>query len=145
MPNPRNTVVFDGQTEGPLTFKADNSTIVYDSTKVGGSVAVGLACTVSADSTVALCQDGDLVLGVVETVEPQGVDAKVTVRVTGAVTLAGGTAATLTLGSKIVGALNGGNRGYIRANNTATAAENAKARGIILDASTASAVKVWLS
>ena len=94
------------------TYKIDDSTITYDATKAGGSAQVGLAVALSADDTVALCADGDAVLGKLILVES---DDKCNVMTEGTMTLPGGNGATLTLGATIVGALGAASaKGYIR-------------------------------
>lgn len=124
------------------TYKIDDSTITYDATKTGGSAAVGLAVTLSAANTVALAADGDAVIGKLILVES---DNKANVMTHGTMTLPGGNGATLTLGSKIVGALNASSaKGYIRSAASGTAAELVKARGYIDDAGTTTAVEVTL-
>src|SRR5690349_16278938 len=131
MADPRNKVEFKGLVpigDGDLTFKTDNSTILYDDDEPGGSVSVGLAVTMSADDTVALAADGDAVIGQLLKVEA---DNKATVRVKGCVELPAGTGATLTRGSAIVGALLSSAKGYIRSAASGTAAELVKARGMI--------------
>ncbi len=133
MPNPRDIVDFTGLAEPSdySTFKTDNSTIVYDATKANGAQAtmIGKAVTLSADDTVALAADGDAVVGKLIKVEADG---KATVQTGGHMTLPGGNAATLTRGLAIVGALGAASaKGYIRAVNSAVAAELAKARGFI--------------
>src|SRR3954465_13099006 len=102
---PRNIVGFE-ETAGPadIKFKIRNSTIVYDGTAANGAATtmIGKAVTFSADDTVALCADGDAVLGKLLVVEK---DLKCSVRIHGYVTLPGGASATLTRGKKVVGAL----------------------------------------
>jgi len=66
------------------------------------------------------------------------------VQTEGYMTLPGGTSATLTAGSKIVGDLLVSAEGYIRVVATGTAAELGVARGIIVDATTTTAVLVKL-
>lgn len=48
-----------------LTFKVDGVTIVYDATKANGAAdtMIGKAVTLSANDTVALCADGDAIVG----------------------------------------------------------------------------------
>lgn len=124
------------------TYKIDNSTIVFDRTKTGGSTQVGLAVTFSADDTVALTADGDAVVGKLIKVES---DNKATVMTDGTMELAKGDEATVTRGTKIVGALaTGSAKGYIRSVNTAVAAELGKARGRIENNATATAIVVTL-
>jgi hypothetical protein len=116
--------------------------ITYSATASGGCASVGLAVTLSAANTVALVADGGAVLGKLLLVESDGV---CTVQVKGSMTLPGGTGASLTLGKKIVGAVNGsGADGYIREVATATAAELGVCKGEILDAGTTTAVEVLL-
>src|SRR6266404_4915277 len=85
-----------------VTFKIDNVSIVYLSTATRGSISVDLAVTFSADDTVALCADGDKVVGKLLEVKADGF---CTVQRRGFTTLPGGTAAVLTRGKAIVGAL----------------------------------------
>lgn len=144
MSDPRNDVRFDGIGYMAETYKIDNSTITYDETEVGGSAEVDYAVTLSADSTVALVGDGELVLGKLIKVESDG---KAVVQTCGYMTLPAGTGATLTLGEKIVGDLGGGggtDKGYIRAVATGTAAELGHARGAIINNDTTTAVVVQL-
>lgn len=149
---PRNIVGFE-ETMGPhdITFKIDNSTITYDATKANGAATtmIGKAVTFSADDTVALAADGDAVVGKLISVTA---DNKCSVRTKGYVTLPGGNGATLTRGKKIVGALNASSeKGYIRdvvvAAGTYAAAEAneaQKARGMIINVGTTTAVGVLL-
>ena len=142
---PRNIVGFE-ETAGPhdLTYKIDNSTITYDATKANGAAAtmIGKAVTLSAADTVALAADGDAVIGKLLLVEG---DNKCSVRTKGFVSLPGGNGASLTLGKKIVGALNASSeKGYIREVATGTAAELGKARGFIQNAGDTTAVGVML-
>jgi hypothetical protein len=90
---------------------------------------------------VGLTVDGSEVEGRIERVHADGM---VVVQREGGCSLPGGDGATLTPGTKIVGALRpGGGGGGIRT-AAASAAEAALARGVILDASTTTAVKVML-
>lgn len=109
----------------------DGVTITYDSSQSGGADGVGRACALSADGTVKLAADAEPVVGKLEKVESDG---KATVLVYGSASLPGGDAATLTLGSRVVGALRGGNPGYIRSAGSAAGAEMLGARGHIIDA-----------
>lgn len=135
----RNDVDFDGIGAEFGTFDADGVDIVYDSTKVGGSVAVGLAVMISGNKTVRLTADGVIVLGKLIQVEPDG---KCNVQTDGCMELAQGNAVTVSAGNKVVGALGAaGARGYIRnaaANGAAyaeaAADDQANARGVVLDA-----------
>lgn len=142
MADARNTVVFVGIGYEAETFLIDNSTITYSATAVGGSAQVGLAVTLSADKTVALTQDGNAVVGKLVSVEN---DNKAVVQTGGHVTLPGGASATLTRGSRIVGALGASSaRGYIRSAAAGTAAEHVVSRGMILENGTTTAVVVRL-
>lgn len=124
------------------TYKIDDSTITYSATAAGGSSQVGLAVTFSADDTVALCADGDAVIGKLILVES---DDKCNVMTDGTMTLPGGDSATLTLGATIVGALGAASaKGYIRSAASGTAAELVKARGRIENNDTTTAVVVTL-
>ena len=141
--DPRNAVNNAESGARRKTYKIDNSTIVYDATKAGGAAAtmIGKAVTLSAADTVALCADGDAVIGKLILVES---DNKCSVQVCGVMTLPGGTAATLTLGSKIVGALLVAAKGYVRSAASGTAAELVKARGYIDNAADTAAVVIDL-
>jgi hypothetical protein len=142
MTDPRLAVAFAGVNGKYATFKIDNSTITYSATQVGGSASVGLAVTPSAADTVALAADGNPVLGKLLKVDA---DNYATVQIGGGMTLPGGSAASLTLGKKIVGAVNGSAApGYIREVATGTAAELGLCRGFIVDAGTTTAVEVYL-
>lgn len=143
MGDPRLSYIFQGIDEVYATFQADNSTIVYDQTKDGGSTAVGLAVTLSAAKTVALCADGDAVIGRLDTVE---YDGSCRVQIGGGTTLPGGASATLTLGAKIVGALGASSaKGYIRSAASGTATELVKMDHEIYDATDPTNVVVMLS
>lgn len=140
MADPRATVSFIEIEPVYATFKIDNSTITYDSTKSGGTASVGLAVTFSAVNTVALCADADLIVGKLIKVSS---DNMATVQIIGGMTLPGGNGATLTVGTRFVGALGAASaKGYIRtvtAAATPTAAEVnnlAKGRGFIIDGTT---------
>lgn len=140
MPAGRNQVAYDGIGYDALTFKIDQLTIVFDPTQQGGSSAKGLAVTLAADDTVALCQDGDFVLGRLELVRDDGF---ATVQNEGFVQLPAGLAATITRGTFVVGATGtAGARGYVRSVNTAVAAELGKANGRIYNA--ADLTGVWI-
>lgn len=142
MADPRNAVSHEGNKAHYETYKADGVTITYDATQTGGSAAVGLAVTESADDTVALTADGDEVRGKVISVESDG---KVNVQDGGYMTLPGGASASLTRGKKIVGALGASSaKGYIREVATGTAAELGKARGSIINPSDTANVVVDL-
>lgn len=134
MPVGRKQVAYDDIRYDALTFKIDNSTITFDGTKangIGKAAGTGDAVTYSANDTVALTQDGNHVVGKLLKVEADGF---CTVQKWGLTELPGGNAATLTQGARIVGALGAASaRGYIRAVNTAVAAELGVARGDIVN------------
>ena len=135
MPNPRSIVNFEEIDVQYRTFITDGVTIIFDRTKPLGSDQAGkkLAVTLSADGTVALCADGDTVIGRLERVEA---DNKATVAVKGCLGLLKGNAATVTRGTAIVGALGPASaKGYIRNAASGTAAELVKCRGQIYDIS----------
>lgn len=140
MANPRDDVDFEGIGVRNVTHKHDNS-IVYDEKQPGGSVAVGKAVKATGQRTVGLTTDGSDVVGKIIKVEDDGF---ATIQEEGGTTLPGGTGATLTPGSKIVGALNGGNPGFVRSVNSAVAAELAVAKHEIKDSTTPAATKVML-
>jgi hypothetical protein len=137
MADPRNAVAFEGIRYSAETFLIDNSTITYSETVANGSSQVGLAVTLSADETVALAGDGELVLGKLIKVES---DNKAVVQTKGYCTLPGGTSATLTVGLKIVGDLLVSAAGYIQAVST----QDTVSRGIIINNDTTTAVVVDL-
>jgi len=142
MANPRKIVSNDGVDFGSATYQIDASTITYLATATGGSASVGLAVTLSADDTVALAADGDAIEGKLLTVEADGI---CTVQVDGYCTFPGGSAATLTRGVNIVGALGAASaKGYIRAAASGTAAELIKCRGRIINNGVTTAVTVDL-
>lgn len=136
MADPRATVSNDGVGYEALSFLIDDSTITYSATSTNGSAQVGLAVTLSTHSTVALAASGDAVVGKLIKVESDGV---ATVQVGGVMTLPGGTSATLTVGTKIVGDLLVSAKGYIQ-----TVSSETVGRGMILDSSTTTAVVVRL-
>lgn len=142
MADPRAAASFEGLDAEFATFKIDNSTITYSATATNGSSVVGRAVTMSAAKTVALAADGNAVVGKLVAVES---DNYATVQTEGFMTLPGGNGASLTLGKKIVGALNASSApGFIREVATGTAAELGVARGYIVDAGTTTAVVVNL-
>lgn len=115
-----------------------DDTIVYDPTKVGGSAQVGLAVSLESNDTVTLAGDGEGIEGKLIKVEPGGVCV---VQNGGTCTLPGGSGATLTPGTKIVGDLGASSaEGYIQS----VATQHTVSRGVIVDASVATAVVVRL-
>lgn len=139
MADPRKDVSFEGIGYRGECFKYDN-TIVFDKTKIGGAAQVGLAVTMNATDQVTLVADAQRVAGRLQSVEADGF---CTVQTEGGCELKGGTGATLTPGSKIVGALLGAEKGYIRT-AAATAAEDAVAEHEIRDAADTTKVMVML-
>ena len=129
MADPRKTIRHDNIKVTEVAYKNDSS-IVFDDTKQGGSASVGLAVTLSADKTVGLAGDGEVVIGRLERVYDDGICS---VRIGGHMTFKGGTSATLTRGGGIVGALRSsakgyvkvasGGRGYVQANTDTDAVE----------------------
>jgi hypothetical protein len=140
MADPRKTTDYEGIDYIGETFAFDN-TIVFDKTKAGGSVSVGLAVTETGNRQVGLVADAQRVLGRLQSVDADGF---CTVQTGGGCALPGGTGAALTAGSRIVGALLVAAKGYIR-NAAATAAEDLVAAHDIRDASVSTAVKVMLA
>lgn len=121
---------------------AHDSAIVYDATKVGGSASAGLACTLISAGTVSLTGADEQVEGKLIKVEPNGFCV---VQNGGNMQLPGGSAATLTVGAKIVGALGSASaEGYIKAAASGTAAHHVISRGEIVDASDTANVVVRL-
>jgi hypothetical protein len=137
----RLAVSFAGVEVARATLKYGSS-IVFSATAAHGSVSAGLAVKMGAADTVELSTDGSDVLGKLLEVEADGYCV---VQVGGFTDLPGGNGASLTLGKKIVGAVNASAAGgYIREVATATAAELGLARGRIINAGTTTAVVVHL-
>lgn len=144
MADPRKDVDFEGVGDNTAPFKYDGS-IVFDLTKQGYAAQVGKAVAMKGNRTVGLAVDGDRIKGKLVLVEQDGFCS---VQYTGGTTLPKGNGATVTNGSRIVGALDaGGAGGCIRNAVVGTAlvdGEDAKAAHEVLDASPASAIKVML-
>lgn len=137
MPSARNNVIVDGIGYKAFTYTHDD-TIVYDDDLEGGSAQVGLAVALEDDLQVTLVGDGEGVEGLLVKVEPGG---KCVVQTGGVAIFQGGNGATLTPGTKIVGALGAASaEGYIK--NAAT--QHAVSRGTILDATDPTQVRVRL-
>lgn len=137
MADPRNAVSYEGIGYEAETFLHDG-TIVYDATKANGSAQVGLAVTLASAKTVSLVGDGENVQGKLIKVESDG---KCVVQTGGYMTLPGGDSASLTVGAKIVGDLgSGAAEGYIQV----ASSQHTVSRGMIIDATTATAVVVRL-
>ncbi len=144
MADPRLSVAYQEIGAVFATFKIDNSTITYSATEDGGAAAtmIGHAVNLSAADTIQLAGDGEAVLGKLISVESDNI---ATVQIAGGMTLPGGNGASLTLGKKMVGALDAlSAKGHIREVATATAAELGLCRGFIVDAGTTTAVEVYL-
>lgn len=141
MPDPRAVTAFEGIDAEYATYAIDNSTITYDATKANGAATTMLdkAVTFSASKVVALAADGDAVIGRLDSVTS---DNYARVQVEGYTSLPGGTGATLTPGTRAVGALLSSAKGYIRSAASGTAAELIKDGPIIHDAGTTTAVVV---
>jgi|SRR5262252_368143 len=139
----RLAIGFDDQRYDAQSFWADGSTIVFSATAVDGSVAVGLAVTfAAAPDTVALCADGDPVIGKLLKVEPDGL---CTVQHKGNCTLPAGNAATNTPGTRQLGALGPASaKGYIRNAASGTPAELVRQGPICWDNMTAATIVVDL-
>ena len=137
MADPRADVRFDNIDYRTETFKIDNSTITYSATEDNGSAQVGLAVTQSAGDTVELVGDGEAVLGKLISVTK---DNYCTVQTRGYCTLPGGTSATLTILTKIVGDLLVSAEGYIQSAST----QHTLSRGRIVDPTATTAVVVYL-
>lgn len=143
MANPRLVTDYEGIDGHYTGYLIDASTITFSTTANRGSAVVDRAVALSGAGIIKLAADGERVIGRLERVEPDGV---ATVQDGGHTTLPGGTSATLTNGTAFVGALNGGNPGYIRSVAAATLAEVAVGGASqIIDATTATAVKVRLN
>lgn len=138
-------IVFDINGLPPIvsTTMAFGNTITFDSTQSGDSAAVGLAVTGSGDGQCDLVADAQSVIGQLKHVQKNG---QCTVQLMGGVKLPGGNGATLTDGTKIVGALGAASaKGFIRSVAAATLAEVAVARHLILSAADPTNVQVFLS
>ena len=95
------------------TLKGDGTTIVYDKNKPNRSDAVGKAYKINASGKAELVGDGDEIDGKVLSVDPEN-------NITGAYKFGGlsfliGDGETVTVGSKVVGALGPASaKGYIK-------------------------------
>lgn len=125
-----------------ITLWIDDDTITFDEREEGGSAAVGKAVGIVLSDTVELVADGDAIYG--ELVSVAG-DGAAVVRKGGPVTLSAGTSHGISAGTRgIVGALLSGAKGYVRAANSAQAAEILAARGVCLNAADTTALKIDL-
>jgi hypothetical protein len=136
MSDPREAFEAGGIRYGAVTYDHDD-TIVYDATKEGGSSQVGLAVTLESAHTVSLIGDGEELEGKLIKVEPGG---KAVVQNKGYMELPGGTTATLTTGTKVVGDLLGSAEGYIQS----ASSQHTVSRGRIVDPTTTTAVVIEL-
>lgn len=140
MADPRSATRRTGARPTIESYPIDGVTIVYDATKSLGCVSEGLAVKLSGNNQIALAEANDPVLGRLIHVESDGVAA---VQTGGYMTLPAGNGATVTAGTKIVGALGASSaKGYIKTADAATLAQVAAGRGLIIDSSTATAVEV---
>ena len=136
MADPRKFVALDGIGQNFETFAHDD-TIVYDADEEGGSAQVGLAVTIESAKTVTLIGDGEKLLGRLTKVEGDGY---CTVQIKGNMQLPGGSGATLTEGTPVMGDLGTASaEGYIQ-----TCGSGVNGAGMILDSDTATAVWVQL-
>lgn len=131
MANPRSKVLFNQIDPDRTTYVADGVTIVADKTQPGGSAQVGKAVMLVGPGAgvIALTNDGAFVLGTLEAVDPDG---KCVVQTGDYIQVPA--AASMSVGQRMVGALSGGNRGYVRAAVAATLADVAMQRGAVVDA-----------
>lgn len=115
MSDPRAGVRYDGIGAEYVTMQIDGADITYDATQAGGSAVVGRAVALvgsTFDDKVDLAGDGEAIFGKLISVSADGFCS---VQVRGFCTLPGGDSATLTLHSKIVGALNASSaKGFVK-------------------------------
>jgi hypothetical protein len=142
-PAGRNQVDYTDIRYDAITVKVDGVTITYDATQPNGipAAVTGRALTWSAADTVALAADAEAVVGKLIKLENTGGVVWATMQNKGMATFGGGTAAALTLGTGIVGALLVAAKGYVR---SAVAAESPKMHGSIVNAADTAAVVVDL-
>lgn len=143
MANPRAVLLHDDIGFRAITMKIDNSTIVYDATKKGGSVSVGLAvgAVAATAQAVELVTTSQAVLGRLDKVESDGF---CTVQIEGQCYLPAATGAAIVRGGKIVGGLLAAARGYIKEADTTSAATAQTARHEVLDTAVSTAISVML-
>jgi hypothetical protein len=142
MPDPRNVISVESIDANYVTLLTDAVTILFDITQLDGAAVatIGQAVSLSGNSTVQLASDAEGVIGKLISVEG---DNKATVQFEGFMRLPGGSAATLTLGSSIVGALGAASaKGFIRSASGSVAAEIIRMRGRIIDAADTTNVQV---
>jgi|SRR5688572_9934897 len=137
MSDPRADVRYNEIDTKQITIEHD-ATIVYDIEEVGGSAQVGLAVSIESNGVVTLAGNGENVFGKLIKVENDGFCV---VQYRGFMQLPGGDSATLTAGLKIVGDLGAASaEGYIQAVST----QDTVSRGMIIDATDATGVWVYL-
>jgi hypothetical protein len=125
-----------------VTLRIDDDTITFDEDEAGGSAEVGLAVKISAADTVALVEDANPIYGELISVEGDGACL---VKKGGFVTLPAGTSHGISAGTRgIVGCLLASAKGYVRASNSAVAAELENARGVCVNAADTTALKIDL-
>lgn len=144
MANPRKDVRFANSRIKRETFKAGADIAAYDATKAGNTTSKGLAVTQAgqAGRTVNLCASGDPITGRLERLEGDGMCV---VTVEGNVSFPAGNGSTVTVGTRVVGALGPSSaKGYIQTGAAGSAAAAQAARGEIIDATDTTAVVVAL-
>lgn len=139
MANPRLAVDFEGIDGHYTGYLIDGATITWSAIAPRGSVVVDRAVALSGPGAVKLAGDGDRVIGRLERVESDGV---ATVQDGGHTILPAGTAAAITNGLDLVGALLVAAPGYVK--EVAAGGVNAGGHQII-DNTTSTAVKVRLN
>lgn len=142
IPDPRNVISLESIDANYVTLIPDGTTIVFDITQLDGAAVatIGQAVSLSGNSTVQLASDAQGVIGRLVSVEA---DLKCTVQFEGFMRLPGGSSATLTLGSRIVGALGAASaKGFIRSASGSAAAEIILMAGRIIDATDTTNVQV---
>lgn len=129
------------------TYKADGADIVYSASAAHGSAVVGRAVMLSGAGIVRLAGAGDLVLGKLIQVEPDGYCL---VQVGGVTDLPAGDNGAA-VNNQIVGDTLSAARGYIRSVATpggayaqAAATDAARGRHVVLDAAVSTAIEVLL-
>jgi hypothetical protein len=140
MANPRGGISFNEIQAEYTTYLIDGVSITYEAAVRNHTSFVGRAVSLSGNGTVKLAVDGEAIIGRLDLVEADG---KCRVQDSGYMELPGGLAATLTRGTKVVGALGAAAAaGYIRSAAAATAADLLAGSGKIIDASDTTKVVV---
>jgi hypothetical protein len=137
MADPRLAVDFEGLHLHTATFEIDGTSITYSASERNGSAAVGKAVTLTADDTISLAGNNEVVLGKLLVVHSDGF---ATVQWRGGMSLPAGEGATVTVGTPIVGDLGADSaEGYIQ-----TAASGVLFRGLIVNNDDLTKVKVLI-